>query len=181
MSSLIKNIVLECDADAIQVTIRPITQSDKAIETEFIERLSVQTKHDRFLGGVNSLSEEDIEKLCDVNEHGSMAYVAIVSEQGKQREVGVARYIQNRMGLGHEMALTIADDFKQTKLPTILMDTLIEHAKREGIQQLYSVEFRTNKSMRELAHHYNMRKVSVPGMAPEIQYVIDLLKAPSCA
>jgi hypothetical protein len=64
------------------VTIRPIQPADSAMEDTFVRNLSVETKHYRFLGGVKELSPGELMRLCDVDGHHSMAFVATVEENG---------------------------------------------------------------------------------------------------
>ena len=74
------------------VTIRPIRIDDLEIEQDFIRRLSPEAKHFRFLGGVGKLSHQELRRLCDVDGKNSMAFVATVFRNGREVEIGVARY-----------------------------------------------------------------------------------------
>src|ERR1700727_1863165 len=74
------------------VTIRPIRLTDVAMESEFIHRLSPETKHFRFLAGVRELPAEELARFCDVDVKHSMAFVATVRQNGREVEIGVSRY-----------------------------------------------------------------------------------------
>lgn len=174
MSIQSEHVVLENQGKFYDLVVRSIEKSDKLLERDFIESLSEETKHYRFLGSVNNLSDTELQKLCDVDQHNSMAFIAIVTANGKQREIGIARYARDAKGNNSEMALTIADEFKDTELSTILMDRLIEHAQKEGVSSLYSIEFRDNKSMRNLANSYQMKEIPEPGDRSEVRFVLDL-------
>jgi len=49
------------------VTIRRIRMSDVDMERDFIRRLSPETKHFRFLGGVSELTPTSLKRLCNVD------------------------------------------------------------------------------------------------------------------
>lgn len=77
------------------VTIRPIRVADAEMEAEFIRRLSPQTKHYRFFGGVKELSPSEVAQLCEVDGRHSMAFVATIRRGGRETEIGVSRYAPN--------------------------------------------------------------------------------------
>jgi len=139
-----------------KVTIRPVNHDDSSMQAEFVRQLSAQAKHYRFLGGVQQLSEADVQNLCDVDYHNSMAFVALTTEKGKTREVGVARYIKDEASGTHEMGLTVADDFRFTTLGRTLVERLIAYAKKHQIRSLYSIELNDNTDMRKLAKELGM-------------------------
>ena len=77
------------------ITIRPIRLADAAMEAEFVRKLSPETKHYRFLGGLKELSPALLKSLCDIDYRHSMAFVATVTQDGKEIEIGVSRYAPN--------------------------------------------------------------------------------------
>lgn len=77
------------------VTIRPIRLTDVAMESDFIHRLSSETKRFRFLAAVNELPAEELVRLCNVDKKHTMAFVATVRENGREVEIGVSRYAPN--------------------------------------------------------------------------------------
>ena len=66
------------------VTIRPIRITDADMEAAFVRNLSPQSRHYRFLGGVNELSASEVSRLCDVDGKHSMAFVATVRHDGRE-------------------------------------------------------------------------------------------------
>lgn len=174
MSTKSKQVLLNKNGSEITVLVRPIQPTDKMLEADFINNLSPESKRYRFLGGVNSVTDSEIEALCKVDEHDSMAYIATIKENGTVREIGVSRYASDGSEHKREMALTIADDYKETKLANFLIETLIEHAKKEGVEVIYSIDFRNNLEMKALAKHYSMEEHSVPGVRSEVRYVMNI-------
>jgi hypothetical protein len=115
------------------VTIRPIRVTDAAMEAEFVRKLSPQTKHYRFFGGVRELSPEQVKLFCEVDGHHSMAFVATVQKNGCETEIGVGRYAPNSKADIREMAVTIADEWQHKGLGKLLVKQF--NRVRQGLRR----------------------------------------------
>ena len=69
------------------ITIRPVTLDDAEIERDFIEDLSILSKHYRFLGGVAHLTPEELVNLCDTDYENKMAFVAVIFDKGNEKQI----------------------------------------------------------------------------------------------
>ena len=156
------------------VTIRPIQPADSVMEGKFIRNLSVETKHYRFLGGVKELSPAELKRLCDVDGHHSMAFVATVQENGHETEIGVSRYAEGTSDGVGEMAVTIADAWQHKGLGQLLAKRLIAYAKTHAVKRLYSVDLADNSAMRDLAGELGMNVRRDPGDANQVIYSLTL-------
>ena len=165
---------LDVDINGESVAIRPIKHNDRMLEAEFINQLSDEAKHYRFLGGVNQLSDSDLAKLCDVDYHDSMAFVAITSNSESPVEIGVVRYCKSEEGDKHEMAITIADDYRKSGLAKSLFEQLISYAKIHDVKSLYSIDLNDNQDMRVLAEQFGMSSKRDPDDAHQIIYSMNL-------
>ena len=144
------------------VTIRPIRLTDIAMESEFIHRLSSETKHFRFLGGVRELPPQELARFCDVDVKHSMAFVATVRQNGREVEIGVSRYAPNSKFDVREIAVTVADEWQHKGLGASLMNQLIQTARMQGIKQLYSVNLSNDMAMSALAEELGMSSIRDP-------------------
>jgi N-acetylglutamate synthase-like GNAT family acetyltransferase len=144
------------------VTIRPIRLTDIAMESEFIRRLSAETKHFRFLAGVRELPAEELAHFCDVDLKHSMAFVATVRQNGREIEIGVSRYAPNSHRDVREIAVTIADEWQHKGLGASLMNALIQTARTQGIKQMYSVNLSNDTAMSALAKELGMSSIRDP-------------------
>jgi GNAT superfamily N-acetyltransferase len=144
------------------VTIRPIRLTDVAMESEFVHRLSSDTRHFRFLGGVRELPPEELTRLCDVDVKHSMAFVATVRRDGRETEIGVSRYAPNSKFDVREIAVTVADEWQHRGLGASLMNQLIQTARAQGIRQLYTVNLSDDADMSALAKELGMSSVRDP-------------------
>jgi len=156
------------------ITIRPIKQTDIFLEKDFIHNLSAEAKHYRFLGGVSELSNAQLTKLCDVDYHDSMAFVAIAKDNDTELEIGVARYCKADLKEQHELALVVADKYRHSGLSELLLNTLVDYARKHNVKSLYSMELYDNQDMKDLAHKFGMNAVADPDDVHQIIYTLDL-------
>jgi RimJ/RimL family protein N-acetyltransferase len=156
------------------ITIRPMRAADVDMEAEFVRRLSPQSRHYRFLGGVKELSPKELKRLCNVDGHRSMAFVATVSENGHEVEIGVSRYAPNASGDVREMAVTVADAWQNKGLGIRLTRQLIQHAREHGVRRLYSMDLADNDAMRHLAKDLGMTAMPDPDDTHQVIYSLTL-------
>ena len=164
----------QVDIAGHQVTIRPLGPGDVDLERAFIDNLSPQSKHYRFLGGVNHLSNAQLKKLCDIDFDHRMAFMASVTVDGKETEIGVSRYAEDAAGSGCEFAVTVADDWQHKGLGTLLMHKLIDFARDHKVKRLYSVDLADNAHMRQLAQDLGMQSERDPDDVHQVIYSLTL-------
>ncbi|TQV81108.1 GNAT family N-acetyltransferase [Exilibacterium tricleocarpae] len=162
------------DIEGHQVTIRPLSAADIDLERDFIDKLSAQSKHYRFLGGVNHLSTAQLKKLCDIDFDHRMAFMASVTTHGREEEIGVSRYAVDAGGNGCEFAVTVADQWQHKGLGTLLMRKLIEFARTHHVKRLYSIDLADNAHMRQLAGDLGMQAERDPEDARQVIYSLVL-------
>lgn len=141
---------IEALDDGSHVLIRPLRAEDRELERAFLERLSPMTRKLRFHAEVK-ISDALLDRLMEVDYQQSMAFVALAHEDGELREVGISRYAAGEDGNQCECALTVADAWKRRGLERVLMSRLIEVARRNGFDQMYSVDQAIDRDMRDLA------------------------------
>jgi len=156
------------------VTIRPILLTDAEIEAEFIRDLSPQSKNHRFLGGTGELSVEDAKRLVDIDGYRSMAFVATIAEDGKEKAIGVSRYARDSNDLACEMAVTVADAWQQKGLGMQMTQQLIAYAKEHGIKHLYALDLADNEAMWSLAMEIGMTATQDPDDIAHVIYSLEL-------
>ena len=156
------------------VTIRPIQLTDAEMDAEFVRQLSPKSRHFRFLGGLKELTPKMLKSFCDVDYLHSMAFVATVSQDGEEIEVGVSRYAPNTKDDIREMAVTVADDWQHLGIGTLLTEKLIEYARDHGVNKLYSVDLADNTSMRQLADEIGMSARKDPEDSHQVIYSLAI-------
>jgi GNAT superfamily N-acetyltransferase len=161
-------------SDNSHVLIRPITKQDKAAEREFIEGLSPQARHFRFLGEIRSPSERMVERFTDIDYVHEVAFVAVVQDGARERIVGVSRYSTDPQGTGCECAVTVSDAWQNKGLGALLMRHLIAVARSRGIHTMYSIDSAENRAMTDLASFLGFRTRPDPGGANQVIHELQL-------
>jgi GNAT superfamily N-acetyltransferase len=165
---------ITCELDGQSIIIRPINIQDMSLESDFIEHLSPETKHYRFFGAINNLSEKVLKTFCDIDGKDSMAFIATEQVGEKEIEIGVCRYVVTSKPDIYELALTIADKWQHKGLGKLLMNQLISYAKSHGIKWLYSVELADNALMQNLSKELGMQSKIDPDDAHQMIYSLTL-------
>ena len=144
--------------DGTPVVIRPINKSDAERERAFIEGLSPESRYFRFLQNMKHPSAELIRRFTEVDQKRDIALVALMGAGKDQRIVGVSRYSHCDDGDVCECAVTVADEWQGKGLGTLLMRHLIEMAREQGVESLYSLDIAENRPMQELAAHLGFQR-----------------------
>ncbi len=160
--------------DGTHVLVRPIHKSDAAIERTFIERLSPESRHFRFLGYFKSPSDELVKRLTDIDYQRDMAFIALVHDTGEKKEVGVSRYSVAPDGTSCECAVAVADEWHGRGLGALLMRHLIEVARSRGIKKMRSMDSSDNLGMRDLAAYLGFKRQTDPEDARQVLYTLSL-------
>ena len=133
--------------DGTVVTIRPIQPEDADLETEFVSRLSAETKYYRFMNTMRELPPAMLARLTQIDYDREMAFIATIDVDGKEVEVGVCRYAVNPDGESCEFAVVVADDWQHRGLARKLMGVLIDTARSRGLSYMNGVFLSNNERM----------------------------------
>ena len=160
--------------DGSHVLVRPIRTEDRERESEFIERLSPESRHFRFLGEMREASPALLDQLVNIDRQKDMAFVALVHDTGVLREVGVSRYSTAGGDNQCECAVTVADDWQHRGLGVVLMRHLIDVARRNGFRRMFSMDAASNEPMRDLASYLGFERKRDPQDAAQVIHSLDL-------
>jgi acetyltransferase len=137
--------------DGTPVIIRPIRPEDAGIESEFVHSLSPQAKYLRFMAAVKDLTPGMLARFTQIDYDREMALIALVHEEGRERQIGVARYIINPDGVSAEYAVVVSEAWHGRGLGRHLMLKLIEIARARGVKTLVGQVLAANRQMLGLA------------------------------
>ena len=137
--------------DGTPVLIRPLLAGDRELETNFIRDLSPKSRRLRFLCNFKQPSEALIDQLMNLDYAQRMAFIALIHQNGKLREIGVSRYCATAEQHTCESAVTVADDWLNRGLGSLLMRHLIDAARKHGFKRMISMDSAANQPMRGLA------------------------------
>ena len=134
--------------DGQTVAIRPIRPEDAEMEQAFVHGLSAESRYFRFMNTLRELSQGLLIRLTQIDYDREMAFVATVQQDGRELEVGVARYATNPDGESCEFAIVVADAWQGKGLARRLMNVLIEAARSHGgLKQMHGEFLADNQRM----------------------------------
>ena len=120
------------------IRIRRISAQDRQRFLEFFRGLSPATNALRFLALKKQLSDEELIYLTEPDGTRHVALVAVLTENGRERIVGAARFIvlpDSAGGNDHaELAVTVADEFQGKGIGARLVLHLIPLARRHSVR-----------------------------------------------
>jgi acetyltransferase len=137
-------------ADGTDVTIRPIRPEDAEIEQEFVRNLSPQSRYFRFMRTLAELTPEMLVRFTQIDYDREMAFLACVEREGREVEVGVARYVTNPDGRTCEFAVVIADEWQGKGIASRLMTELMRVARERGLAVMEGEILAANARMLQL-------------------------------
>jgi acetyltransferase len=161
-------------ADGTPLTLRPIRPEDAAIEMEFVDGLSAQTRRLRFQSSLRSLTPAMLARFTQIDYDREMALVAIDESGGLEREVGVCRYITLPDGRTCEFAIVVGDAWQGRGLGQRMMQRLIEVARARGLAIMEGWVLTANTGMLEMCTRLGFRVEPDPEDPLQRRVVLDL-------
>jgi len=122
--------------DGTRIVMRPIRPEDRQIEQDFVRNLSDESRYFRFFNAVRDLSETALTRFTQVDYDREMALIAVISENGRETEIGVARYSINPDGRSGEFAIVVADAWQRKGIGSKLMYSLMDAARSRGLETM---------------------------------------------
>ncbi|MCW8945203.1 MAG: bifunctional acetate--CoA ligase family protein/GNAT family N-acetyltransferase [Sedimenticola sp.] len=136
--------------DGTTLTIRPIRPEDADIEQEFVRNMSPEAKYFRFMQTIDELTPEMLARFTQPDYDREMALIAVITENGKRTQLGVARYSVNPDSQSCEFALAVLDTKRRMGIGSRLMEALMEAARARGIRMIEGEVLSDNNKMLSL-------------------------------
>ena len=134
-------------SDGRTVTIRPIRPEDAGLVREFMTGLSEESRYMRFQKWVREPSDKVIRFLTEIDYDRHLALVCTAREGGREAIVGEARYVSDLSGRSCELGIVIADAWHRSGIAGLLMDTLIQEARKRGFARMEGIVLSGNAEM----------------------------------
>lgn len=157
------------------VLLRPIRAEDASIEQAFVRGLSPLARHFRFLDTLIELTPNELKRLTDIDYLNMMALIAVVEENGVEREIGVARYaVDDETPHVCEFAVVVADAWCGSGLAAALMQQLIAIARQRGLTLMYGDILHNNCRMLHFVRKLGFRIEPHPDEGTLRRAILDL-------
>jgi hypothetical protein len=114
--------------DGTVVTIRPIRAADLELERQFVKGLSRVSGYRRLMSA-RSPSIDELRRFTDIDPKRELALIATIGADGRERQIGVARYVKSESARDEaEFAIVLSDDWQRRVAGSALTENTAMHA-----------------------------------------------------
>ena len=121
------------------------------MERDFVNGLSERSKYMRFMNAMAEITPGMLSRFTQIDYDREMAFIAVVQENGTERQIAVARAATLADGETCEFAIVIGDEWQGRGLANPLMAALIEVARDGRLKRMDGIVLRNNRPMLALA------------------------------
>jgi GNAT superfamily N-acetyltransferase len=143
--------------DGARIRIRPIGPADRDKLAEGFERLSLESRHQRFMSAKTELTEEDLRHLTELD--GVMQFAlgaAVLDTDGNEGEgIGVARFFRAVDDPEvAELGITVVDHWQGRGVGRLLLERLVRAAAARGVRRTRAHLMAENRQVLQLIKPY---------------------------
>ena len=135
------------------VLLRPATAADAEGIRNLFYGLPEDDIYTRFFRRVRGLSNQEIERLCNLDYETAVAFVAVVGTRENEHVIGHASYFVNLSTNLAESAFMVHPQWQGTGLGTAMQRRLMEHAIARGLRGFIAEILPQNRHMMKLARN----------------------------
>jgi acetyltransferase len=146
--------------DGAAILVRPVRPEDESLYPPFLSRVSQDDLRLRFFAPVKEFRHAFIARFTQLDYARAMAFVAIDEASGKM--LGVARLHANSTYDTAEYAVLVRSDLKGRGLGWMLMQTIIEYARSEGLRTIEGQVLNENTTMLQMCAELGFRRAPGP-------------------
>ncbi|MCF8166791.1 MAG: GNAT family N-acetyltransferase [Rhodoferax sp.] len=131
--------------------IRSIQADDRERIIELFNHLSPDSRYLRFAHAISKLPDDFLDDILHLDYKKEMALLAVITSlTGTEEIIGIARYVTPPNQNACEFSLSVSDNCTTHGVGTHLMLDLIEHAKKNGLQEMIGYVLSKNSRMLHL-------------------------------
>jgi acetyltransferase len=159
--------------DGVEYRIRPIRPDDLERLLDFGRGLSEESRYSRLMYAVHEPTEALLKPFVNIDYQQHMALVALVTLEGADRIVGVARYVIDAR-LEHEFALVVTDAWQGHGIGTALLRDLFDYGRRHGVRRVAGTVLQGNERMLRLVRRLGLQAHTSPQDPSLVTFSLDL-------
>ena len=134
--------------DGTRVRVRPVEPGDRARLREVFERLSPESRYQRFMAGIACLSDSQLRDFTEIDHASREAWIAFDADIPGEPAIGVAQYARLETARDvAEIAVTVVDSHQGRGLGTLLLCLATRSAAAHGIETFRAYTFDSNTAM----------------------------------
>ncbi len=131
----------------MEVFLRPLRISDEPLLKDFFYDLSDKSLYRRFISPKKGMPHQELQDYVIIDYTKGMAIVATVSQEGRERVVGLAQYGISQDKHMAEVAFIVADDFQNKGVGSELLAYMTYLARRQGLLGFMAEVLMENRPM----------------------------------
>jgi len=144
------------------------------MEQAFVRHLSDDSRYFRFMGSMRELPPKKLKTFTEIDYDRHMAFVATILREGKELEVGVARYVATENPDSCEFAVTVDDAWQGSGVAGLLMISLQDAARAHGFKTMEGIVLATNHKMLKFARQLGFKRHRIQGEADTVRIELQL-------
>jgi len=142
---------------AAELVLRPVAQGDGAALQDYVRRLSLQSRTNRFFGPLRELPPTELARAIGANDRDRLTLLLTSLRGDEETIIGEARVALSCEAREGEFGMSLADDFRGRGLGSVLLGLIEDRAAADGIETLFGDTLVTNESMIGLARARGFR------------------------
>jgi len=146
--------------DGTHLLVRPVRPEDEELVHKFFSHVTADDLRLRFFGPVKDIGHVFIARLTQLDYARAMAFVALDESSGEM--LGGVRLHADANYWNAEYAILVRSDLKGRGIGWLLMQTIIEYARTEGIRRIEGQVLRENTTMIAMCAELGFRSAPDP-------------------
>jgi len=138
--------------DGGSIHIRAIAPGDKDLLFEHFGGLSDESRYTRFFGAKRTLTRDELARFTELDFDNQVGLAATMTEGGRERFIGVGRYLRESNPRRAEVAFAVLDAFQGRGIATILLEHLRRIAHQAAIEEFVAEVMAQNRAMLNVFH-----------------------------
>jgi acyl-CoA synthetase (NDP forming)/RimJ/RimL family protein N-acetyltransferase len=165
--------------DGESVLLRTATAADVPAVAAFMEGVSRESLHRRFMGAVAHVARGAIEGMCAAEPRERLSLLAIIGQEPDSRVVGIGSYISMRVGGSAEVAFLVRDDFQGRGISTLVLERLAGIAAANGFAGFEAEVLADNRAMIDVFRDsgFEVHQAALGGGSVHVQFPVGSLAA----
>ncbi len=165
--------------DVGELLIRPIRPEDAPLVVDLFNALSPQSIYFRFFSPLKTLPHHMLARFTQIDYDREIALVAVLTDNGRDRLLGVARVIPEHNQKQAEFAVLVADPWHGKGIGASLMKRCLEIARPFGFEKIKGIVLADNTKMLALGRKLGFAVRRVPG-SDTYELVLDCGNKADC-
>jgi acetyltransferase len=146
----------ECHAilrSGTAVLIRPLVHEDLPPYRDFLSHVTAEDLRLRFFASMSKVSDQVIDALVHYDPAHAMAW--ILMDEKTKNLLGVGRLHDDNNAESAEFAILVGSQFKDLGVGWLLMERIIDHAKRKGLKTVHGQVLSENSLMLKMCAEFD--------------------------